>query len=250
MPFDVVVDPADLPAAPLLPAGRDQRRRPSIARSSLLVPPMMLDADIYDVAPVDQRRRDPPPQRDRPVGRRLRRAGAGGGRSRALAHRPRPRRRRGDRPVREETGRDGPHRRLLPGRHVLLPGGRLPPPRGDRLARRLRQPGRHPRDALLRAPRGDRDRRSPRFLADHVFATRGGPRLDEPHRLPADGPGEVAAAATRLRPPAPRSRGAAAARAPAPLPRGRGLGRLARPGARRRDPPVRRPQPDASPAAS
>ena len=46
-----------------------------------------------------------------------------------------------------------------------------------------------------------------------------------------------------VRPPAPRPRGAAAAGAPAPLPRGRRLGRLARPGARRRDPPVRRPQP-------
>ena len=46
-----------------------------------------------------------------------------------------------------------------------------------------------------------------------------GAGVDEPDRLPAARPGQVAAPAGRLRPPASRPRGAAAARAPAPLPR-------------------------------
>ena len=55
-----------------------------------------------------------------------------------------------------------------------------------------------------------------------------GAGVDEPHRLPAARPGQVAAPADRLRPPASRPRGAAAARAPAPLPDGGGVGRVAR----------------------
>ena len=81
------------------------------------------------------------------------------------------------------------------------------------------------------------------FLAEHVFATSGVPAWMSRTGFRLLDPGEVPAAAPRLRPPASRPRVAAAEGAPASLPRGRRLGRLARPGSRRRDPPVRRPQP-------
>ena len=127
-PFEVVAERAGLPAAPLL------RRRGGRAPPVLLVPPLMLAADVYDVSPASSAvsvlhadGADPwvvdfgAPEREE------------GGLERDLADHVVAVSEAIDR-VREATGARRPPRRLLAGRDVLLPGGRLPPRRGDRHA--------------------------------------------------------------------------------------------------------------------
>ena len=76
-----------------------------MAHAAAARPPMMLAADVYDVAPATERGRDPAPARRRSMGRRLRLARARGGRPRAQPRRPRDRRRRsGRRACASETG--------------------------------------------------------------------------------------------------------------------------------------------------
>ena len=99
----------------------------------LLVPPLMLSAEVYDVSPDVSAVRDLHALGRRPVAGRLRRARearrAGWSArstitsarvSEAIDH------------VRAATGARRPPRRLLAGRHVLLPGGGVPAKRGPR----------------------------------------------------------------------------------------------------------------------
>ena len=230
-----------LPAAPLLPRPNGDGGRAAPRGAARAAD----DAGRRDLRRLagHERGHDPARARGRPVGGRLRRARARGGRPRAHAGRPRARRLRRGRPrPRGHRPRRAP-RRLLAGRHVLLPGGRLPPQRRAGVADHVRQPGRHPPGDAVRAPRGaglgagGPDRRR--------LSQLGAARLGQPQRLPAARSGQVAAQPDRVHPAAARPRGAAAARGPAAVPRGRRLGGVAGPGDGRLPRPVHRPQPDA-----
>ena len=244
-PYEVVARAAGLPAAPLPDPEAEAGDGPPV----LLVPPLMLAAEVYDVSPAASAVAHPARARRRPLGGRLRRSRARGGRAGAEPRRPRRRGRRRDRagPRGERPRR--PPRRLLAGRDVLLPGRRVPAQRGHRERHHLRQPGRPAgRDAARPSRSAGRRRRRVHRRSRPRRAL--GPRLGDPHRLRAARPGQVAAPADRVRPAAPRPRGAAAPRAPAAVPDGRGLGRLAGSGAGRLHRAVPRPQPDARRAAS
>ena len=244
-PYEVVAERARLPAAPLLPATGGQRR--AAAGSAGAARPaadarrrgLRRRADASAVAVLSDHGVDPwvvdfgaPEREEGGLERTLTDhvlRGRRRGRPRARAHRPRR-----------------PPRRLLAGRHVLLPGRRLPPRRGlaslvtfgSPVDTRAAHPVRRARAASPSACAELRGRRACfARLRLPAWASRAGFRLLDP----------VKSLRQRLDfvLPAPRPRGAAAARAPAPLPGGRGLGRLAGPGARRLHAPVRRPQPHA-----
>ena len=114
-------------SAPIAGSASDRSER----RSAVLLVPTD-DAGGRRVGRLGGHERGRPARRcgDRAVGDRLWRPRTRGGRPGADPHRPRrgaqPGRRRGRRPHR----RAGAPRRLQPGRHVLLPGRRLPPGRG------------------------------------------------------------------------------------------------------------------------
>ncbi|MCZ7679681.1 MAG: hypothetical protein M5U28_13340 [Sandaracinaceae bacterium] len=187
----------------------------------LLIPPLMVTSEIYDMAPdlsavsyllgqgldvwmVDFGAPERVEGRHEPHARRPRDRRLGRHRSRA--------RRRG--------ARRAP-RRLLAGRHVLLPGGRLPAQRGHRVARHLRQPGRHLPEPPAPLERGDRregHRRAPQGDRAAAARARGPPRLPDQLRLQDGQPEEGGAAARRVRRQAPRSAGAREAREPPALP--------------------------------
>ena len=101
-PYEVDRRGARVPPASLLPGRRTNEGAPR----GLLVPPLMLAADIYDVSRPSSAVSDPARARDRSVGDRLRRARARAGRARAHAGRPCARGLRGGRPRQRQTGRD------------------------------------------------------------------------------------------------------------------------------------------------
>ena len=132
--------------------------RPDRAPPVLLVPPLMLAAEIYDVSPATSAVTILRRARRRPLGGRLRGARARAGRARAHARRPRAGGLRGGRP---RAGADRPRRpprRLFAGRDVLLPDRRVPAQRGPGLADHVRQPGRHAARDAVRAARAARGR--------------------------------------------------------------------------------------------
>ncbi|MDQ1201893.1 hypothetical protein QE449_002511 [Rhodococcus sp. SORGH_AS303] len=135
------------------------------------------------------RRRHPARGGDGPLGGRLRFAGHRGGRVEPDAGGPHRRDQRDHRHRRRADGSRGPPRWVLAGRHVLLPGRRVPLESRHRQHHHVRQSGGHPRGAPSRDPgeRGHQGCRVPRRA--RVHASRGD-RLDGPHRVPVARPGQ------------------------------------------------------------
>ena len=153
----------DLPAAPLLP-GRGRRRT---GAPVVLVPPMMLATEVWDVSPsstavgsLHEQGVDPwvvdfgAPEHEE------------GGLERDLTDHVLAVSDAVDR-VREATGRDVHLGGYSQGGMFCYQAAALPPPRGARERDHLRQPGRHRRGDAARAARGARlaRRRRPRRLA-------------------------------------------------------------------------------------
>ena len=212
----------------------------------LLVPPMMLAAEVYDVSPSDQRGHDP---------------ATSTGPTRGSSTSARPSARRGDSSGRWPTtcvgdlGRGRPGARAATGRDVHLGGYSQGGMFCYQAAAYRRNEGLSslitfgsPVDTragdAVRDPRAARRPARP-ACSPTVVPGLGAAGLGQPDRLPAARPGQVAAQPGRVHPPAPRPRGAAAARGPAAVPRGRRLGRVAGTGDGRLPAPVHRPQPDA-----
>ena len=108
----------------------------------VLVPPMMMSADVYDVTR-DQAQSASCTDGDRPVGGRLRIAGFRRGRVGSESRRPHRRDQRDHRPGAGAHRSRRLPRRILAGRHVRLPGRRLSPQSQHRRPRDVRQSGRH-----------------------------------------------------------------------------------------------------------
>ena len=186
----------------------------------LLVPPMMLAAEVYDVSPRPARRGAARARR-RPMGRRLRRARARGGRAGAQPRRPRARRRRRGRPRARQRPAATCTSAATPRAECSATRPRPTAQQGHRLAGHLRQPGRHAR-ARCRWASQEIAVRGAGFLVDRVLAPpRGWPAWASRAGFRMLEPGQGGAPARGLRAAAARPRRAAAARAPAPIPRRR-----------------------------
>ena len=184
----------------------------------LMVHPMMMSADMWDVTRDDGAVGILHARGHRPVGHRLRLARQGRGRHAAQPGRPRRGAERGDR-----HGQGG-HRqrrapgRLLPGRHVRATrprrtGGPRTSPASSRSVHRWTP---WPRCRWACPPSlaaGAAD-----FMADHVFSRHRHPGLAGAHRFPDARPDQDRAVPARLPASAARPRGPAAARTAAPVP--------------------------------
>ena len=239
-PFDVVTEQ---PNYKLRHYYADEQ--PDGATPMLLIPPLMLTTEVWDVSPALVRRHGPARGGHRHLGRRLRASRPRAGRPRADPHRPRPRRERRDRPRRR------PHRpgrrpgRLLAGRHVRVPDRGVSARQGHRLAGDLRLAGRLARAAADPAVAGSRVEARDRAHRERADRQARDTRLVQPARLQDADARQVRSGPDQVPAHAARPRRAAAARAPAPLPRARGLDGVERPGRRRHPRAVPRPQPDA-----
>ena len=184
--------------------------------------------------------RGPHPRRARHpvVGGRLRRSRARTRRPRADLRGPHPRGRPGsDARARGDRCR-GAHRRLLAGRHVLLPDRCLSTEQGRREHHRLRLPRGPARQRTVASARaghcGGRPGRRKRTRRPFD------PGVDDAHRLPRPRPRRRRHRTGRVPLGTPRPRRAAPPRRTAPVPDEGGLGRLPGPLARVRPRPVRR----------
>ena len=196
----------------------------------LLVPPLMVASEVYDISPDVSAVAYLSAGRRR-VARRLRRARARGRRHEPHARRSRARGVRGDRSRAAVTGQRRAPVRLLAGRHVLLPGRRVP-----QVARASRRSSRWAARSICTAPQDRRgrhgapDRRPARGADVAARAHRGPARHLHVDGVQAPVGAQGGDAARRLRAQPPRSPGAREARGEAAVPRRRGLRRVARPG--------------------
>ena len=137
--------------------GADAPDRGRAPAPVLLVPPMMLAAEIYDVSPATSAVTLLHEPRRRPVGGRLRLARARGGRPGAHARRPRGR--RSPTPSTASASSPAVTSTSAATRRAGCSATRSPPTArndGHRLADHLRQPGRHPAGDAVRGARAVR----------------------------------------------------------------------------------------------
>ena len=149
----------------------------------LMVHPMMMSADMWDVTRDDGAVGNPAQLGNRPVGHRLRRARQGRGRHATQPGRPRRRVERSHRHRQGDHRTRRPPGRLLAGRHVLLPDRGVPTVERRRQHHRLRLTGRHAGRTADEPARGARRRRGGLHGRPCLQPHRH-PELARAHRLP------------------------------------------------------------------